>query len=979
MPRPFHQLTLDEFGALLEAFPWERKIDAVHMHHTWRPTLADYRGEATIEAMWRFHTQQNGWSDIAQHITIAPDGTVWTGRDWNRPPASASGHNGNAVSGPFMFETVGDFDRGRDTLTGEQRATVIGVIARVQLAFGLAPESLRFHRFMTDRKSCPGTGVDEAQMLDEVRRAREALGVMARAPRPAQEWAGVGCGRARARAEEILRLRDGAATRGHDGRAAAPFDGHEVEPKDDAMSADEVRAILGTFATTRAPAKGRGGAEDNLSPAMLAELRPHVVNLNQGRFSTDGRFQTRPADVDAIFQVHLERELRVAQANDRPLRLLFWAHGGLIGEEDGLRIAGLQVDWWKRNNIYPIHFVWETGFADALKQILSGTRALGRELPRDLADWTGDPAIELSARLLGGAKIWSAMKRSAELASGADGGAAYVAGRLAEFCKAHKDQVELHAVGHSAGSIFHAHFLPRAFAAGAPPLKTLQLLAPAITVAEFKQRLLAEIGRNVERLTMFTMAQDWEEDDSVAAYQKSLLYLIHYALEPRRGTDILGLEVSVRRDEDLREAFGLTGTPSPHAEVIWSRTQAITGKSASTSATHGGFDNDRPTMHSVLRRILRVADAEPIQDFPEEAVGRGLDLWTRPPKLPAPLGPLGGMLDGGLRPPVAVLTSVPPGQAPPPAVPVGPGRRRALCVGVDRYPRIPLAGCVADAREWAATLGTLGFEARMLLDEAATRDAILGELRALVGGATAGDVVVFQFAGHGTELEDTDGDEADGTNGGKDEALCPIDLVQGAFVIDDDLAGVFARIPPGVNVTCFIDCCHSGTVTRLGLGAPQQVAGAPVDRRARFLPATADMQAAHRTFRASPLGRGAVPKRTAEQMTEVLFSACLDSEVAFETDGHGEFTRRATHVLGGGIAGLSHEEFARRVVMAFGPGLRQHPDLDCAPAARSLPLLQPLGASASSRTVGVGAVMNGSARYHAAAGALRAIAEVLDG
>ena len=132
MPPRFTSLTLDEFADLLQRLDFTRRIDAVHMHHTWRPNHAQYRGESTIEAMWRFHTRENGWRDIAQHVSIGPDGSIWTGRDWNLPPASAAGFNGNAMAGPFMFETIGDFDRGKDRLEGAQLAAVVGVIARVQ-------------------------------------------------------------------------------------------------------------------------------------------------------------------------------------------------------------------------------------------------------------------------------------------------------------------------------------------------------------------------------------------------------------------------------------------------------------------------------------------------------------------------------------------------------------------------------------------------------------------------------------------------------------------------------------------------------------------------------------------------------------------------------------------------------------------------------------------------------------------------------
>ena len=168
MPPPFKRLTLGEFALLLERFPFTRRVAAVHMHHTWRPNHAQFRGHDSIASMWRFHTQERHFSDIAQHLTIAPDGGLWTGRDWNAGPASASGHNGNAASGPFMFEVVGDFDRGMDVLGGPQRAATLGVIKGLLTRFGLAPEALMFHNQLA-AKSCPGTAIVRSDFLQEVR------------------------------------------------------------------------------------------------------------------------------------------------------------------------------------------------------------------------------------------------------------------------------------------------------------------------------------------------------------------------------------------------------------------------------------------------------------------------------------------------------------------------------------------------------------------------------------------------------------------------------------------------------------------------------------------------------------------------------------------------------------------------------------------------------------------------------------------
>lgn len=174
MPSPFRQLDRQQFADLLATFPFKRKITSVHMHHTWKPDRAGYHGHATIVGMWEYHTQKNHWSDIAQHISIEPDGSIWLGRNWNKPPASAKRYNGDKDAGPFMFEMIGNFDVDHDPFDGEQRRTTLEVIARVQSRFRLAPETLRMHNMMS-QKTCPGSSIDYQEVLDAVSRLRASM------------------------------------------------------------------------------------------------------------------------------------------------------------------------------------------------------------------------------------------------------------------------------------------------------------------------------------------------------------------------------------------------------------------------------------------------------------------------------------------------------------------------------------------------------------------------------------------------------------------------------------------------------------------------------------------------------------------------------------------------------------------------------------------------------------------------------------
>ena len=211
------------------------------------------------------------------------------------------------------------------------------------------------------------------------------------------------------------------------------------------------------------------------------------------------------------------------------------------------------------------------------------------------------------------------------------------------------------------------------------------------------------------------------------------------------------------------------------------------------------------TMNSVVRRIVDAPDAasiveyfvEPIEETraatAADIVASGMERITKT-----------------VAPAAASGTASPVATSPPPVTATG-GARKALCVGIDKYGApYDLAGCVNDATNWAKTLRSLDFDVTTLHDRAATRGAILESFGALVRAARPGDVIVFQFAGHGTQVDDLDRDEDDSL----DEAFCPADFADGRLLIDDDIKSVVASMQPGVNLTCFIDCCHSGTITR---------------------------------------------------------------------------------------------------------------------------------------------------------------------
>ncbi len=119
MPRPIQQLTLAELQSLLDDWKPVRTIREVHIHCTDRPNHADFRGLASVEAMRRFH-QSIGMNDIAQHLTVDPQGLFWTGRPFDTMPASVRGTQRDVRGRPFHDRDGRALQQERDPSTASR-------------------------------------------------------------------------------------------------------------------------------------------------------------------------------------------------------------------------------------------------------------------------------------------------------------------------------------------------------------------------------------------------------------------------------------------------------------------------------------------------------------------------------------------------------------------------------------------------------------------------------------------------------------------------------------------------------------------------------------------------------------------------------------------------------------------------------------------------------------------------------------------
>lgn len=187
----------------------------------------------------------------------------------------------------------------------------------------------------------------------------------------------------------------------------------------------------------------------------------------------------------------------------------------------------------------------------------------------------------------------------------------------------------------------------------------------------------------------------------------------------------------------------------------------------------------------------------------------------------------------------------------------------------------------------------------------------------MLSKAEDGDVVVFQYAGHGTTVPDLylgprrNGEEIDG----RDEALCPHDYDLAGLLLDDDIYTIVAtHLKATVSLTGFLDCCHSGSAFRGFKPPPPPTPGGWVDR---YLPFTPSM------FKEVNKSRSVRP--AIDVRHQVMFSACQDDEVAWESDGVGHFTKGSMNVLDD--TPRTNAQFLTDVKAQFGTDGRQHPGI----------------------------------------------------
>lgn len=258
-----------------------------------------------------------------------------------------------------------------------------------------------------------------------------------------------------------------------------------------------------------------------------------------------------------------------------------------------------------------------------------------------------------------------------------------------------------------------------------------------------------------------------------------------------------------------------------------------------------------------------------------------------------------------------------------------------------------LAGCINDSNDMKAIAEDLGFKATQLTESDATADNVVAAIGQAAEELVAGDILFITYSGHGSQVNDVNGDEVDG----QDETW----VLWDRQLIDDELYALWAQFEEGVRIIMLSDSCHSGTMARilaalavlppptrglmdpfaavrgpLASVIPQRMPAArpgtkalarprpPEPERVKLMPVDVRVvvnQLKAKEIAARQFVAGSAERSAAEiGASVILISGCQDNELSLDGAANGLFTEKLKAVWNEGTFVGSYKEFAEAIV-----------------------------------------------------------------
>mmetsp|Transcript_65215 Transcript_65215/g.187531 ORF Transcript_65215/g.187531 Transcript_65215/m.187531 type:complete len:635 (+) Transcript_65215:56-1960(+) len=221
------------------------------------------------------------------------------------------------------------------------------------------------------------------------------------------------------------------------------------------------------------------------------------------------------------------------------------------------------------------------------------------------------------------------------------------------------------------------------------------------------------------------------------------------------------------------------------------------------------------------------------------------------------------------------------------------GKKKALLVGINyRGSPSELRGCINDIMNQKQVLiEHYGFnEADIyMLHEDLAKDrwpykaAIQEGFRWLYEGAKSGDLLFFQYSGHGSQCHN---------NGSMADCICPLDCLDnpwpGSVILDTEIhRDLYDPLPAGCKSVAVFDCCHSGTVANLTVKRGWSVLSLENEPKPRYMPPPKEMQH-YASMSVAGIRRAVVSGKYPDHQLWV-FSGCQDDQTSADAFEEGQY------------------------------------------------------------------------------------------
>jgi hypothetical protein len=386
-------------------------------------------------------------------------------------------------------------------------------------------------------------------------------------------------------------------------------------------------------------------------PLRTAEAYTHtLVSGNDGQLMATDFTRERDDREGLAREIVVERPMDWFKANPgagNTVKLAIYAHGGLNSENESIQRIRVLAPYFSGNGIYPLFFTWKTGPGETLQDMLEDLkhRVVGGaddrsegvlDKLREAAVEAKDRAIEAVGRQFARG-IWSEMRENAEGGAVADHVLDLAARMLRELRNALAKSgktLEVHLIGHSAGSILLGHLLGRFGGADVFKVASCELYAAACSsgfaVSRYgdadKAGVLALKDLRLNVLTDANERADGLPSAEQDVYGKSLLYLVSRALDDIRKQPLLGMERALMKPDPSWVDDQWAGPPNADVAAwlkLWpggALLNKVTTPNVRTTktgdqiaASHGSFDNNVDVMTATLARIRGAPLVAPIE------------------------------------------------------------------------------------------------------------------------------------------------------------------------------------------------------------------------------------------------------------------------------------------------------------------------------------------------------------------------------